>query len=393
MLKLQKQAFTLVELLVVIAIIGVMVGLLLPAVQAAREAARRMSCGNNFKQLGLGLHNYHAAYKQLPQQGGGSKSRPGLPPTFAITDADNNRLCLSMLVPTLPFIEQQALWEQISNRFGTFQPMGPPPWTVSYVPWRTQVNTYRCPSDPSQPGAGQFGFNNYAACIGDGIKFTDKGGVNDDGAPNATNNFAVASPYLRGIFIPRRVTSLRNALDGTSNTIMMGEIVVDSGIGEIFAQPVFTINSNMHNNPTHIDCTSHIDPINPRFWKAITITNTSPPSLRYDKADFWRKGQRWMCSLPMYTCINTIRPPNRENCTSNNNDSREGTNTAGSRHQGGCHVLMADGAVRFISDSIDAGNQSTAVTKAGVKSPYGVWGALGTAGMKEGIEAEYFAEN
>ena len=71
-----NRGFTLVELLVVIAIIGVLVGLLLPAVQAAREAARRMSCSNNFKQIGLGIHNYHSAYKQLPKHGTGTNEEP-----------------------------------------------------------------------------------------------------------------------------------------------------------------------------------------------------------------------------------------------------------------------------------------------------------------------------
>lgn len=96
----RSSGFTLVELLVVIAIIGVMVGLLLPAVQAAREAARRMSCGNNFKQIGLGLHNYHAAYNKLPSAGYGTRMHTGR---------------LNCLVGILPFVEQQALWEQISN--------------------------------------------------------------------------------------------------------------------------------------------------------------------------------------------------------------------------------------------------------------------------------------
>ena len=105
--KSRRQGFTLVELLVVIAIIGILVGLLLPAVQAAREAARRMSCSNNFKQIGL-AYNYHSAYKNLPENGGGTAEygRGG--------DYSNYRW-LSWAVGITPFMEQQALWEQIDH--------------------------------------------------------------------------------------------------------------------------------------------------------------------------------------------------------------------------------------------------------------------------------------
>ncbi len=158
----KRRAFTLVELLVVIAIIGVLVGLLLPAVQAAREAARRMSCSNNFKQIGLAVHNYHSAYNQLPIHGAGTYIPNGRDlwdlssPVSGFSGTSNHRL--SMLVGCLPFIEQQALWEQISNplnrntngsaRNPPWQAMGPRPDELQYPPYATEIAGYRCPSDP-----------------------------------------------------------------------------------------------------------------------------------------------------------------------------------------------------------------------------------------------------
>lgn len=375
--KVSRRGFTLVELLVVIAIIGVLVGLLLPAVQAAREAARRMQCGNNMKQLGLALHNYHSAYNRLPQHGGGTAHVAGGP---------DNVLMLSVLVPMTPFIEQQAFWEQISNPFvatngNTYPAMGPAPWDTGYDPWRTTVGTFRCPSDPTVPTAGQFGMNNYAACIGDGINWTDRGGINDNGTPG---NPQAADQFLRGVFKTRRATAFRDILDGLSNTIMMGEICTDAGNREIIGQPVFIGDGAVFTNPTTAACTTNaIDPQRPQFYLPTA-------ELQYGRADQWNRGHRWMCALGMYTMINTIRPPNKESCQSHNTDGREGTYTAASRHQGGCHILLGDGAVRFITDSIESGNQEAYIDQPGVESPYGVWGALGTAAMRETLEAEAF---
>ncbi len=172
---------------------------------------------------------------------------------------------------------------------------------------------------------------------------------------------------------------------------MMGEIVIDAGRGEIVGQPVFVAATNNFNNPTHPDCIGQIDPARPQFWlgSVMTAAGGSPPTLRYDNADWWRKGHRWACSLTLYTNINTVRPPNKESCQGANSDGREGTYTAGSRHQGGCHVLMTDGAVRFITDSIEAGNQTTFITTPGIRSPYGLWGSLGTSESKEVISSDF----
>ncbi|CAD78956.1 DUF1559 family PulG-like putative transporter [Rhodopirellula baltica] len=370
-----RKGFTLVELLVVIAIIGVLVGLLLPAVQAAREAARRMSCSNNFKQIGLGLHNYHSAFAQFPQQMGGTYCCTG-----AGAQGDNSYL-LSWLVGILPQIEQQGLWEQISNPLALngdgsaksppYQAMGPVPWDTNYTPWRTTVGTFRCPSDPTIGTAGQTGLNNYSACIGDSIQTTHTGGINNDG----TVADAGAKSRQRGVFESHFSTRFRDILDGTSNTIACGEIVTDAGNLEINSQPKMNQRDPFFFDP-ELCYRDNVDPARPQFWLDGNETGAADQ----------RRGKRWADGRPMFTSVNTVRPPNKESCLWGG-DGSDGTYTMGSRHQGGCHILMADGAVKFITDSIESGNQNRATLpkagQPGEKSPYGLWGALGTKAGKE----------
>ncbi len=177
----RRHGFTLVELLVVIAIIGILVGLLLPAVQAAREAARRMSCGNNVKQIALALHNYHAAYRRLPIQGGGPTNERinGTAEAIRTNGTGFTRLELSYLVGVLPFIEQQPLWEVISNPLtetdgDSWPAFGPRPTLGRYPPWATDIPTYRCPSDPGF-GLPALGRTNYACCTGDAFYDAEEG--------------------------------------------------------------------------------------------------------------------------------------------------------------------------------------------------------------------------
>ncbi len=399
-----RPGFTLVELLVVIAIIGVMVGLLLPAVQAAREAARRMACSNNFKQIGLGIHNYHAAYNQIPKHGSG---------TFLHTAADGrdapgtNNSDLSMLVGILPFIEQQALWEQISNPFdndGTgplprFQAMGPWPFrdlthhtANPYAPWMTDIPTYRCPSDPGI-GLPAHGRTNYAVGLGDSGTLSHVGSTLDNGTQNPGWPDIILSTG-RGFFVPRRTGNFRDCLDGLANTVCMAEIVTDLGDNDIRSTPVshpdgglIWFGSTSPNSGAQ-GCRQYIDPNRPRFWGPLGI-----PRINGGGQD--RRGARWAMARPVLNGVLTVLPPNAELCTDGNWHGQSCA-PASSQHQGGCHVLMGDGAVRFVTDSINTGNQQAAqvrnasgYTAPGSQSPYGVWGALGTRAAKEMIPSEF----
>lgn len=414
----RREGFTLVELLVVIAIIGVLVGLLLPAVQAAREAARRMSCSNNFKQIGLAIHNYHSAYKQLPMHGAGTESQGGAAPAFGstapnsnwwTTHSHSNSWRLSMLVGLTPFIEQQAIWEQIANpsQVNALDPdtplsppwpaMGPVPTQIRYRPWSTEIPTLRCPSDPGV-GLPALGRTNYAACLGDSYRWSIRGPRQWNAAGNLpqyreTNGWSRQSRAGdRGMFVQHKNAKFRDVLDGLSNTIAMAEIATDIGdrdkrtIGEWERTQAWNL---IRDNPKWCEDQGYIDPERPRFWA---------PGIPTWGATNGR-GFRWADHRVEMSSCHTILPPNAEICAQRNPG---GTHIAppSSRHQGGVHVLMGDGAVVFMTDSVEAGdsrapqvwlngmNAGPPSNVPGAPSPYGLWGALGTRAASEVIEEQ-----
>ena len=415
----KRRGFTLVELLVVIAIIGILVGLLLPAVQAAREAARRMSCSNNFKQIGLAVHNYHSAFKSLPIQGTGATnetqndwmvaSQPGPlgGPTVGYT-----MYRLSALVGILPFVEQQGLWEQISNpsedtaNGWSWPAMGPSPVTIRYRPWATNIPTFRCPSDPGT-GLPALGRTNYGVCTGDSTVRGALGSSRFNGNQGRWRYGDEAwlarqvQASCRGFFVPRKESRFRDVLDGLSNTIMMGEFATDLGDRAIMTDPsTFNSSDGIWEGPalnaSHCAVNNQIDPERPRFWSPSACTQAGCMPRLTGAAG--KRGFRWADFYPLYNQVNTILPPNRELCLTRGHTS-DGIVPPSSRHQGGAHILMGDGAVIFMTDSVEAGdanqgpvwfrnNSSQSVLPPGSQSPYGLWGALGTRANAETIEEQ-----
>jgi prepilin-type N-terminal cleavage/methylation domain-containing protein len=349
-----RSAFSLVELLVVIAIIGVLLGLLLPSLRVSSGAARRMACANQFKQLGLALHNYHAAYKQLPSAMGGTDGGSKL---------ESNQGRLSGLVALLPFVEEQSLWDEISKSStkDRMPPMGPAPWVTEYDPWTTQVSILVCPEAPSEKQT--YGMTNYAFSIG-------------DRARNIHPSEFQKPRLLRGAFDCRQPTRFRQITDGLSNTIAMLEIGTPAE-RRLLGQFALGQGDAVLNNPGL--CAERRDEEHPRFYAE-----------RVSLAELGRGG-RWCDGSAGYTLANTILPPNAANCSVGRETVSDGIYSAGSFHQGGCHTLMADGAVVFTTDSMDAGDPSAATLDeddfaVGRESPFGLWGALGTASASENVE-------
>ena len=336
----RTSGFTLVELLVVIAIIGILVGLLLPAVQAAREAARRMSCSNNMKQLGLALHNYHDVFNKLPY--GQSYDDPGRFPTPRR---------LSGFVGMLPFIEQQNIYTIISG--DNFNQV---PWNGGYLPWRTQIPTLLCPSDVewTENPNNRIANTNYMFSRG-------------DSAWDHNNWAGNGQRGLRGMFTGMsRHKGFNDVQDGLSNSIAMSERTVrQQGTLVLDGGTVRNIGSGFRNN-NPLECLARVG-----LDKRYTTTDLG----------FWA-GDRWPDGAPAFTGCTTVLGPNSASCTQGGWDGEDGLYEPMSRHPGGVHVVLGDGAVKFIGDTIDTGNRASPPPDApGAtfgQSPYGVWGALGS---------------
>jgi len=306
----RQRGFTLVELLVVIAIIGILVALLLPAVQAAREAARRISCTNKLKQLGLALHNYHSAFTAFPPAAGSRYGGNYCPPQGNFPHDEGP----PWTVLILPYVEEAARFEDFDlNGTYTARSWHYPPINLQYhseaLKQFTPNALFHCPTDTNSTSKEPN--SNYLACSGGGHESEACGTAPCDASRVFFDN---------GIFYVNSRHRVGHVMDGTSNTFLGGET---------------------------------------RWFPLSAAALAKVPP--YDTDNAWSWASSWESGTPLCWPVlppaaAAVDPINHPLFDFNPAESLSYTTphrVFGSFHPGGCHMMMADGSVHYFSDSVD----------------------------------------
>ena len=369
--KIPRSGFTLIELLVVIAIIAILIALLLPAVQQAREAARRTQCRNNLKQLGVALHNFHDVYNRLPAANHDPLYRDPNDRSAWWRGWGNCRSRWSYLILLLPYLEQSNLYEDFMNNM-----LGQDPNSggTRCCPWwggsrcgrinQKRLDVMICPSDSQS-------------------EYTQRSGL------GPTSYHANRGDYwldwhwweCRGVFGRgnRVIVDFDLIKDGTSNTAAIAECKIGVRSSKKVTEAIARDVQSYNGAPPSL-CLACVGAGN------MYTCNVETGS--------WQIGWRWTDAINPYTLYYHMLPPNSASC--GQRGERWAIVTASSYHPGGVNVLFCDGSVHFISESIDAGDPTMTVQQmpqfAGGNpqdylgpSPYGVWGALGTSRSGETV--------
>jgi prepilin-type N-terminal cleavage/methylation domain-containing protein/prepilin-type processing-associated H-X9-DG protein len=333
----RRRGFTLIELLVVIAIIAILMALLLPAVQQAREAARRAECKNHLKQLGIALHNYESTHRTFP---------PNLVPggTNYRYSAGN----WGVLAYLNPYLEQIAIYNLMNLNAPTYAPVAP--FDIAdpnnRIAAGTIVPLFLCPSDRGQSVGSGYGVSalaptNYVANQGTGLKTTPAGARH-------------GSPYeADGVFFADSRVRIADITDGTSNTACMSESLLGDG-AESAAGPTPPADiQRVYAWLSPVDTMSDTACASPSLW-----------NLQRRRQFAWYSGEIRCASYNHYYVPNI----NRWDCVSNAPSlgfTAIGWKAARSPHEGGVHLLLCDGSVRFISENIHGPTWLALGTRAG----------------------------